>query len=130
MNYRIILLNIIWILDFATLKVGKVNFIFKNNWFMLYCTFTIWFFDSFLNLIFFCAMQSLFSSAFVFVCILLPVCFFLSHTLSSLPFYDFNNYHFYLLFLVSTATLLVSILIELKLYSKKKKIKNKKENLT
>lgn len=41
MNYRIILLNIIWILNFATLKVGKVNFIFINNWFMLYCTFTL-----------------------------------------------------------------------------------------
>lgn len=71
----------------------------------------------------------LFSFAFVFGCVLLPLFaffFFFLHTLFSLPFYDFNkNYHFYLLFLVSTAILLVSILVVFK----EKKIKNEKENL-
>lgn len=79
--------------------------------------------DSFLSLIFF--MQPLFFVCICFwVCFVTFVCFFFLHTLFSLPFYDFNkNYHFYLLFLVSTAILLVSILIVFK----EKKIK--KENL-
>lgn len=85
MNYQIILLNIIWILNFATLKVGKVNFIFKNNWFMLCGTFMFFFkFDIFLcNATAFFRLH-LFLCVFCYLCFFFHICFRACHFMISI----------------------------------------------